>query len=82
MAEVIPFPRVRDRRYVLRHARRMASLPERTAEKPLRRQLKIQVETMLKRGIDPDLIERERAALELAVRIELRRMMLSSGGVA
>lgn len=82
MAEVVPFPRVRDRRYAVRHARRMAMLPEKTAEKHLAHQLNIQVETMLKRGIDPELIEQERAALELAVRIELRRITLSSGGVA
>jgi hypothetical protein len=77
---IVPFPRHRNRRFVRRHAARMAELSPVTAEKHLRHQLSIQVETMLKRGIDPDAVERERRSLETAIRAELWHLVLMPGG--
>ena len=71
MAIVLPFPRVRDRAFVRRHAARMASLSHRAAEKHLACQLRVQVETMRKRGVDPELIEAQRRDLETAIRSHL-----------
>jgi hypothetical protein len=58
----------------------MAMLPEQTAERHLAHQITIQVDTMRKRGVDEELIERERRALEVAIRATLWRMVLSPGG--
>src|SRR3712207_4029426 len=44
-ARIVPFPRVRNQRFILKHAARMAGLPERTAEKLLYHLLQVQVET-------------------------------------
>jgi hypothetical protein len=79
---VIPFPRVRNRRFVLKHAARLSYLPHVTAEKHLAQQLLVQVDTMRRRGISADLIEAERQALESAIRTELRRLAPSHGGAA
>jgi hypothetical protein len=79
MTHVLPFPRIRDRGFVWRIARRMAELPPRTAEKHLAYQLRIQVETMQRRGIAPDLIERQRADLEAAVRGEFCDLSMTGG---
>ena len=76
-AAVLPFPRVRDRNFLTRHATRMADLEQATAEKHLANQLRIQAETMARSGIAPDLIAREVRSLELAIRGVLWRLVLS-----
>jgi hypothetical protein len=83
-AHVLPFPRLRDRNYVLRHAARMAAVSERAAEKHLATQLDVQRATMARRGIASELIEKQIHALELAIRCELWREILTpdSGGAA
>lgn len=78
---VVPFPRVRNRRFVSKHAARMATLPVKTAEKHLAHQLHFQAQTMARRGICPDLIEREISALERAIRLELWHVATFGGGV-
>ena len=80
MCIVIPFPRVRNREFVWRIARRMAELRPHSAEKHLAYQIHIQAQTMARRGIAPDLIEQECAALETAVRVELAHFDI--GGAA
>ena len=76
-AVVVPFPIVRRRSFVRKHAARMASLPETTGEKHLAYQLRLQTETMLKRGIAPDIVEQEVRSLETAIRCELGRLVLT-----
>jgi hypothetical protein len=78
-ARIIPFPRVRDHGLVWRIARRMAELPPHTAEKHLAYQLRVQIETMQRRGISPDLIEQQRASVETAVRRELNHFDATGG---
>ncbi|MBB5754344.1 DUF6074 family protein [Prosthecomicrobium pneumaticum] len=82
MSAVVPFPRTRDRRFIRRHALRMAESAPSTAEKLLAHQLRIQTDTMRKRGIDERLIEQERRAIEGAIRGELWRVVLTPEGAA
>lgn len=79
---VLPFPRVRNRRFVLKHADRMAKLPANTAEKHLAHQLQVQAQTMTRRGIASEVVESEIRTLENAIRAELCNVVLSGGGTA
>jgi uncharacterized protein DUF6074 len=78
--KVVPFPQVRRRRFVVRHANRLAALSHKTAEKLLRATLKQQSETMARKGIPPAVIERESHNLESAIRAELWRQILLRPG--
>lgn len=80
MAGVVPFPAVRRLAFVRKHAARMAELPDTTAQKHLLHQLDVQRRTMLRRGISPDVAERECALLQAAILAELQRLWF--GGVA
>ena len=81
-ARVVPFPLTRRRDFVRRHAARMAMLPEATAEKHLAHQLRVQADVMLRRGIDPALINVQVRSLETAIRCELWRVTIVEGGAA
>jgi pyruvate kinase len=82
MGAVIPFPRWKDRAFVLRHARRMTELRPAKAEGHLQQQLDIQRQTMLRRGVNPVLVEQHVRSLECAIRAELWRLVLVPGGAA
>jgi hypothetical protein len=60
----------------------MAMLPEPTAEKHLAYQIRLQAETMHRRGIASDLIVTQTKALETAIRCELWRVTILEGGAA
>jgi hypothetical protein len=79
---IIPFPRTRNRPFVLKHAARMAKLPAKTAEKHLAYQLELQARTMARRGIPPGVIQSEIWSLERAIRAELGNVVVSGGGAA
>jgi hypothetical protein len=79
---ILPFPRTRNRRFVLKHAARMAKLPTKTAEKHLAHQLQLQARTMARRGIAREVIAREIHALECAIRAELWHVVMLGGGAA
>ena len=79
-ADIIPFPLHRRRAFVQRHAARMAELPSKSAENHLRRQLDIQIETLTKRGIPPEVIAQEICMLETAIRAELWWAVMTPGG--
>jgi hypothetical protein len=74
--KLIPFPQVRRRRFVTRHAIRMASLPRKTAEKILAATLRQQAAAMTRKGIPPAVVERENRSLENAIRAELWRQVI------
>jgi Family of unknown function (DUF6074) len=78
--KVVPFPQVRRRRFVVRHATRLAALSHKTAEKLLRATVKQQAETMARKGLPPAVIERESRNLESAIRAELWRQILLRPG--
>ena len=78
-AIVIPFPAARRLHFVRRHARLMSTLSPDAAERHLRRQLRVQTEAMERKRIDRHLVERERALLEEAIRVELKRLVKQRG---
>jgi len=79
---VLPFPRVRDRAFVRRHAALMATYSEGAAEKYLATQLDVQRRTMTKRGVDPAVAEEHIGALKCAIRAEFGRYVVTRGGAA
>jgi hypothetical protein len=78
--KVVSFPQVRRRRFVVRHAIRLAGLSHKTAEKLLAATLKQQAEVMARKGIPTAVIERESRNLENAIRTELWRQILLRPG--
>src|SRR5262249_57120646 len=62
-AIVMPFPLTRRHGFAARHAEIIASLKPKSAKRHLDHQLKIQRETMQRRGVAEELIERELKAL-------------------
>jgi Family of unknown function (DUF6074) len=82
MAHIIPFPSIRRVAYIRRHAAHMAALSPAAAERHLSRQLTIQRDTMHRRGIDRDTIEREMASLAAAIRSALWDVAVTPGGAA
>lgn len=81
-ATVLPFPRVRDRGFVARHARLLTVVAPQQAEKQLRHQMRVQAETMERRGIAPELIAQQVEALECAIRCEWHRAIARGGDAA
>ena len=79
-AVVVPFPAIRRRRFIRRHAALMSTLSPVAADRHLRRQLRIQTDAMERKQIDRVLIDQQRAMLEQAIRTELKR--LTAVGVA
>jgi hypothetical protein len=82
MAEIVPFPLARRRLLVTKCARRMLELDATTADEHLQRQLQVQADTMGRRGIAVDLIDRQLKSMESAVRAEIWRAMFALGGAA
>jgi hypothetical protein len=78
--QLIPFPQIRRRRFVARHAIRLAGLPYKTAEKLLAATLRQQAEVMARKGIPAAVIERENRSLESAIRCEIWRQILLRPG--
>jgi hypothetical protein len=76
-AEVIPFPGVRRAAFIRKQAAHMASLSQAQGDAHLRQQLRIQAETMRRRGIDEEVIKCEVKAIESAVRAELWRCIFT-----
>jgi hypothetical protein len=81
-ATVLPFPLTRRRDFILRNAARLGDAAPKTAEKLLAHAINVQVETMARRGIAPDMIAREARALENAIRAELLRLVVLEGETA
>jgi hypothetical protein len=82
MATVIPFPRARHSRFVEKHAANAASMSVDAGEKYIAYQMRVQLETMLRRGVTPDLAEAEVEALELAIWARFWGFVASPGGAA
>jgi hypothetical protein len=79
-SKVVPFPQVRRRRFIARHAIRLTGFPYKTAEKLLAATLRQQAEVMARRGIPAAIVEREIRSLESAIRAELWRQVLLQPG--
>jgi hypothetical protein len=80
---VVPFPRARNRTFVIKQARYIASLNHGLGERYLQQQLDLQCATMERRRIAPDSIQEERLRLEAAIRAALYHLtMRRPGGAA
>jgi len=82
MAEVVPFPLARRRGLVLRQAEWFAQQSPAAAEANLLRQVQIQREALLRRGVDPCVVERECSGLVGAIRAVVWALVLTPGGAA
>lgn len=82
-AKVIPFPLARRSEFVLRQARSMAMRSPDLAEKYLDQQMRLQAETLARRGIAAEVVAHEVASLERAIRSRLAGLApATNGGVA
>ena len=77
MVEVLPFPLVRRRAYVRRQAAWFCEQTAKGAENNLFRQMNVQRDALLNRGVDPERVEAEVRALEAAIRCEVWRLVLT-----
>ena len=73
MTAIIAFPLARRSSYIKRHAARMACLRAGAAEAYLRRQLDIQRDALIRKGIDPASIETDLKELERAILLAAAR---------
>ena len=80
--EVIPFPRVRNRPWIARHARRMTEMSQEAAERHLQRHLQAMAETLGGMGIHADVVADQVYSAERAIRAELWRSVMTPGGAA
>ena len=78
-ASIVPFPLARRRNMITRQSRYAAELNPDAAERFIQQQLKIQGDSMRRRGIEEDLIDRELKCMEFEIRSRLNR--LAAGGV-
>lgn len=62
-----------------KHAANMAEMPAAAAERYLTQQIRVQRETMERRGISGERIRQEMRALELAIRATLWRIVMVGG---
>lgn len=79
---VVPFPQARRRRFIVKTAARLVSAPAKTAEKLLAATLQQQAAAMARKGVSPELIERQRRELAYAIRAELWHRVLLPDDVA
>jgi hypothetical protein len=79
---VVPFPHARNRAFVIKQARYIASLNHGSGERYLQQQLDLQCATMERRRIAPDRIREERRRLEAAIRAALCRLEIRRPGGA
>ena len=78
-ASIVPFPLARRHNMITRQSRYAAELNPDAAERFIQQQLKIQGDSMRRRGIEEDLIDRELKCMEFEIRSRLNR--LAAGGV-
>jgi Family of unknown function (DUF6074) len=81
MAMIIPFPLARRVGQIRKQAQSMAWRSQDTAERYLEHYLDIQRETLMKRGIDAEVIAQQCRHMEVAIRCQLTRV-LNSGSAA
>ena len=79
---VVPFPSTRRIGFIRKLARLMVRYRADGGERTLAARLDAQHAAMLRRGIPPDVAERELRALELAVRAELGTIVMRGGDAA
>jgi hypothetical protein len=82
MATIVPFPRTRDRAFIERHARLMASYSPQGAERHLAVQLAKQRSVLAGRGVASEVIDEHIRALQTAIRAALWSLARTPRGTA
>jgi hypothetical protein len=77
VARVVPFPAARRHAFIHKQAGRMAALSRTRADAYLRQQLRIQADTMRRRGVAEETIGREVKSIESAIRAEMWKCVLT-----
>jgi Family of unknown function (DUF6074) len=80
--QIIPFPSTHRVGHIRKMARLLASYRPDAAERTLAARLNAQYGAMLRRGIAPEIIERELRSLELAIRAQLWAIVMRGGDAA
>ena len=78
-AVVFPFPLARRQDMITRQSRYAAELNVHSAERFIQQQLKIQGDSMRRRGVEEDLIRRELRCMELEIRSRLLHLSVTGG---
>lgn len=76
-AQVLPFPLARRRDLVDRQAHWFVAQSHRAAERNLKRQLELQRQTLLRRGVATERADREVELLRAAISAEVRRHLFA-----
>jgi Family of unknown function (DUF6074) len=76
MAQIVPFPLTRRRAFIAKQANHVSWMRPAAAEKYIQYQVKIQGDTLRRKGISEDLIQRELTCFEIAVRVALHRSLI------
>jgi hypothetical protein len=82
MAEIVPFPAARRIRLIRNMARLLATYRPDAAERTLQRHLEATRDAMLRRGLSPEMVQREIRSLELAIRAKLWTIVMQGGDAA
>ena len=82
VAQIVPFPLCHRAGLVRRQAHRITELSPRAGERHLARQLQLQRETLLRKGVAPEIVDCELVALERAIRTAIWSVVLTPGGAA
>lgn len=80
MAEVIPFPLARRRKFIARQAEHAAEMTPDAAIRYLQYQLKVQRDAMQRKGIAAALIHRELQSMDQAIRAAFICQRAQPGG--
>ena len=82
MAELIPFPLAARRRFIERQALVALGMKPDSGDRHIVRTVEKQREILLRKGVSPDLVDRECLSLEGALRAALWRVVMTPGGAA
>ncbi|MFN9438451.1 MAG: DUF6074 family protein [Brevundimonas sp.] len=79
MAQVLPFPLTARRRFIERQASVSLGMKAESGERHIVRTVEQQRDILLRKGVAPELVERECAELESAIRAALWKVVMTGG---
>jgi hypothetical protein len=82
VVQILPFPLVRRRAFIAKQAAHAALMNPDAGERYVRYQLKIQRDSMLRKGVAEHLIDRELKCLEIAIRTKMVFQHIRPGGAS
>ncbi|MBO4227223.1 DUF6074 family protein [Bradyrhizobium neotropicale] len=82
MAEVVPFPLIRRRAFIFKQAAHACEMNPDAGDNYIRHQIKIQGDSLRRKCIAEDVIERELKCLEVAIRCTMVSQQMQPGGAS